>query len=177
MPVGQLERMAERVETTKHETGLLEADVDQTKKQLEAVTTECTRWKEKTAEVQLTLRRLKARETRGPKQISAALEPAITALTNLGKPLHPPGHRVAGRVFELVNELAFSWHLPAPMIEGIVGSVSRATVDVCYGLDEIDTEYESDGDAEGSPVPDAAVAGPSNAVGVPPEEPSTEEIV
>ena len=49
---------------------------------------------------------------------------------DLGKPLRPPRPRVAGPVFELVNELAFSWRLPTPMIGGIVGSVSREAVDV-----------------------------------------------
>ena len=96
--------------------------------------------------------------------------------SDLGKPLRPPGHRVAGRVFELVNELAFSRRLPTPMIGGrAVSSVSRETADVCYDLDDVDVEYESGGDAEGSPVPDTVVVGPSNTA-VPPGEPGAGDI-
>ena len=55
-----------------------------------------------------------------------------------------------------------------------MGSVSRATVGVCYGdfFDDVDIDmgehYEFD-EHEGSPVPDAMVAGPSVVV-PPPEE-------
>ena len=75
-----------------------------------------------------------------------------------------------------MNELAFSWHLPTSDIAGIVGAVSRATVDVCYAdlVDDVnigmDEDHEFDELDGGSPVPDIMVAGPSNAV-APPEEP------
>ena len=56
-----------------------------------------------------------------------------------------------------------------------MGSVSRATVGVCYGdlADGVDVDmgehYEFD-EHEGSPVPGAMVAGPSNVVVPPPED-------
>jgi hypothetical protein len=171
--------MAEKVETTEHDTEGLVHEMDQTKKRLDTVTAECARWKERSAELQRTLRRVKARESRGPKGISSAVESAITALAKSGKPLSPPGHRVEGRVYELVNELAFARRLPTAMIAGIVNSVSRATVEVCYGghADDVDIDMgehrefdEHEHEREGSPIVDAVVVGPSNAV-----VPSTEE--
>lgn len=179
--MGQLTQMAEKVETTEHDTEGLVHELDQTKKRLDTVTAECARWKERSVELQRTLRRIKARESRGPKGISSALGSAITALAKSGKPLSPPGYRVEGRVYELVNELVFTWRLPTSMIAGIVDSVSRATVDVCYGghVDDVDIgmgeHYEFDErehEREGSPIVDAVVAGPSNSVVPSTEEPS-----
>lgn len=171
--------MAEKMETTEHDTEGLVHELDQTKKRVETATAECSRWKERSVELQRTLRRIKAREFRGPRGISNAVKSAITALAKSGKPLSPPGYRVEGRVYELVNELALTWRLPAVMIAGIVDSVSRATVDVCYGghVDDVDIDMgehyvfdEHEHEREGSPVVDAVVAGPSNAA-----VPSTEE--
>ena len=173
--------MAEKVEATERGTEELIHELDQTKKRLDTVAAECAHWKERSVEIQRVLRRIKARESRGPKGISCAVKSAITALVKSGKPLSSPGHRIEGRVYELVNELTFSWRLPTVMIAGIVDSVSRATVDVCYGghVDDVDIDmgehYEFDGrehEHEGSPVVDAVVAGPSNAVVPSTEEPS-----
>ena len=171
--------MAGKVGATKHETEGLEGELDQTKGRLEAVTKECARWKDRTVELQHALRRFKLKETQAPTQISKAVDSALTALTlptNACKqPLPPSGRRVEGRIFELVNELVFDWNLPTSVVAGIVGSVSRATVGVCYGdfVDDVDIDmgehYEFD-EHEGSPVPDAMVAGPSDVVVPPPEE-------
>jgi len=176
--------MAEKVEATEHDTGGLVHELDQTKKRLDTVTAECARWKERSVDLQRTLRRVKARESRGPKGISNAVKSAMTALAKSGKPLSPPGHRVGGRVYEMINELVFTWRLPMVMIPGIVDSVSRATVDVCYGghVDDVDIDMgehcesqEHEHEHEGSPVGDAVVAGPSNAVVPSSEEPSVGE--
>lgn len=167
----------------KHEAKGLGNQIDQVKERVEAVTADCAHWKERTVELQRALRRFKERESRGPKGISNAVESATIALASSGKPLSPPKHRVQGRVYELVNELVFTWRLPVSVIAGIVGSVSRATVDVCYGghVDDIDVdmgEHEFDEQEKGdSPVLDAVVAGPSNAVVLPPEGPSGGEDV
>ena len=134
------------------------------------------------AELQRTLRRIKARESRGPKGISNAVESAIVALANSGKPLSPPtGNRVKGRVYELVNELAFAWRLPTSIIAGVIGSVSRATVDACYGgyVDDADIDMDEhhefdghEGEHGGSPaIRDAVVAGPLSVAVPSPEKP------
>lgn len=173
--------MVERVETTEHETEGLENELDQSNKRLESVTAESTHWKERMAGLQRTLRRIKARESRGPKGISNAVESTIVALANSGKPFSPPaGNRVKGRVYELVNELAFAWCLPTSMIAGVIGSVSRATVDVCYGghVDDADIDMgehhgfdEHEDEHGGSPaIRDVVVVGPSNVVVPSPEE-------
>ena len=164
--------MAGKVGATKHETEGLEGELYQTKTRLEGVTNECARWKDRTVELQQALRRFKLKETQAPTQISKAVDSTLLALTltaNSGKPLPPSGRRVEGRVFELVNELVFDWDLPTSVVAGIVGSVSRATVGVCYGdlVDDVDIDmgeyYEFEED-EGGTVPDAMVAGPSNVV-------------
>ena len=173
--------MAEKVEATKHDTGGLVHELNEAKKQLDIVAAKCARWKGRSVELQRTLRRVKAREFRGPKGISNAVKSAMTALAKSGKPLSPPGYRVEGRVYEMVNELVFTWRLPTVMILGIVDSVSRATVDVCYGghVDDVDIDMgehyefsEHEHEREGSPVVDAAVEEPSNAVVPSSEEPS-----
>ncbi|KAF9647055.1 hypothetical protein BDM02DRAFT_2823232 [Thelephora ganbajun] len=179
----RLARMAEKVETTKQDTEGVEVGLDEVKKQLEVAATDCAHWKERTVELQRALRRIKEREFRGPKGISNAVESAIAALVNSGgKALSPPRRRVEGRIYELVNELAFTWRLPTPMIAGIVRSVSQATVDVCHGghVDDVDIEmgehYEFDErERGGSPVLDAVIAGPSDAVVPLPEKPSEGE--
>jgi len=175
--------MAGKVGTTKHETEGLEYELDETKDRLEAVTKECARWKDRTVELQQVLRRFKLKETQAPNQISKAVDSALVALTTIPttnsgnqplQPLPPSGRRVEGRVFELVNELVFDLNLPTSAVAGIVGSVSRATVGVCYGdlVDDVDIDmgehYEFD-EYKGSSVPEVAVAGPSS-VAVPPIE-------
>lgn len=167
--------MAGKVGAAEHETEEMESKLDEAKEQAEAAVKECTRWKEKTAEIQRALRLYKGREARGQAKISGAVNFALTILAeNPGQPLplpHPQ-HRVEERVFELVNELVFDWHLPTSVVAGIVGAVSSAAVGVCYGdhVDDVDIDmgehYEFD-EREWSPVPDALVAGPSNPV-VPP---------
>jgi len=175
------DRMAEKAETAKCDLEELETELDKTKKRAEAETADCAHWKEKTKELRRALRRIKERESRGPKGISSAVESAIAALAaGSGKHLIPPGTRVKRRVWELVNELAFAWRLPTPMISGIVDSVSRATVEVCYGgdIDDVDIKkgkHHKPDEHGGGPVPDAMVAGPSNAVVPPPEESSRGE--
>ena len=167
--------MAEKVEATKHESEGLETELGQAKERLETTTAECAYWKDRTVELQRTLCQIKAREARGPKGISDAVRSAIAALAASGVPLSPPGQRVKGRVCELVNELAFVWRLPTPMIAGVIDSISRATVDVCYGgyVDDVGVDM---GEHEGGPVTDGVpVAGPSNVVVVTREEPSREE--
>lgn len=156
--------------------------LDQTEKRLDTVIAECARWKGRSVDLQPTLRRIKARESRGPKGISNAVKSATTALAKSGEPLSPPGHRVEGRIYEMVNELVFTWRLPMVMIPGIVDSVSRATVDVCYGghVDDVDIDMgkhceSEEHEHEGSPVGDVGVAGPSNAVVPSSEEPSVGE--
>ena len=155
------------------------------KEQSETATVDCAHWKEKTAEIQRLLRKIKTRGTRGPTAIHKAVRSAIAVLVNSGgQPLPVPDYRIEGRIYELVNELFFTWRLPTLMIEGIVCSVSQAAVDVCCGgdFDEVDIEmgehYEFDErDFVGNPVFDTAAAGPSNVVVPPPEpgEPSVEE--
>lgn len=124
-------------------------------------------------EIQRLLRKNKAREHRGPTAIHKAVRSAIAILINTGgqQPLPVPDYRIEGRVYELVNELFFTWRLPMPMIEGIVCSVSQVAVDVCCGgdFDDVDIEmgehYEFDeSEFMGSPL-----------VPPPPEEPNTEE--
>ena len=180
----QFTRMAEKVEAAGKEMGELEDELDQAKEQLEAVKADREHWKEKTKEIHRAIRRLKAKEFRGPKGIYKAARHAITYLVYTGgRPLSIPDYRIEGRVFELVNELAFTWRVPIPMIEGIVGTVSQATVDVCFGgdIDDVDIEmgehYRFDEhEHRGSPVRDDAVAGPSGAVVSPdPDEAAVEE--
>ena len=174
--------MAEKAETTEHETEELEEEMNQVKNQLEAVMADCTHWKEKTAELKRTICRIKSRESRGPNGIYNAVQSAITALASLGmKPLSPPHNRVKGRVYQLVNELAFAWRIPPSMIPGIISSVSRATVEVCYGghVDNVDVDMGKRHEVDehehgGSPVLDAAVAGPSDPVVLPLEGPANE---
>ena len=171
--------MAEKVGGTKRETGDLEHQLDQAKEQTKTAMAECARWEGKSVELQRALRRVKDRERRGPKGIFCAVQSAMATLANSGLPLKPPSYRIEGRIYELVNELAFSWRLPTPIIAGVIDSVSRATVDVCYDghVDHIDIDVdehresdEHEREREGSPAMDVAVAGPSSAVVLPPEE-------
>ena len=80
---------------------------------------------------------------------------------------------------QLVNELAFPWRVPTSIIAGVIDSVSRATVDVCYGghVDNVSTDMgehheldEHENEREGSPVTGVVVVGPSSATIPPPEE-------
>ena len=104
---------------------------------------DCAHWKDKTAEIQSLVRKLKARESRAPTAIHKAVRSAIAILVNSGgRPLSVSEHRIEGRTYELVNELFFTWRLPTVMIEGIVCSVSQATVDVCRGGDFDDVDIE-----------------------------------
>ena len=171
--------MAEKVGGTKRETEDLEHQLNQTKEQLKTATAECTRWGERSTELQRALRRIKQRERRGPNGITCAAKSAIATLAGSGKPLRPPSYRIEGRIYELVNELVFSWRLPTSIIAGVINSVSRATVDVCYGghVDNIDIDTgehqesdEHEREREGSPVMGIVAAGSSSAVVLPPEE-------
>ena len=180
----QLTRMAEKVKAAEHDTEGLEHELDQAKKRLETATAKCARWKERTVELRGAVRRIKAREYRGPSGISSAVESAITALASSGRPLPHSSRRIEGRVHELVNELAFTWRVPTSMIAGIIDTVSRATVDVCYGghVDGVDVDmgehYELDEHEHeygAGPVTDAAVGGLPSTVVPSPEEPSRGE--
>ena len=171
--------MAEKVGGTKRETEGLERELVQVKKQLETATAKCTRWERKSVELRRALQRIKAREHRGPKAISCAVQSAIANLASSGKPLTPSLHRAEGRIYKLVNELAFPWRVPTSIIAGVIDSVSRATVDVCYGghVDNVSTDMgehheldEHENEREGSPVTGVVVVGPSSATIPPPEE-------
>lgn len=173
--------MTEKVGGTKRETEDLEHELDQVKKQLETATAKCTWWEGRSVELRRALQRIKAREHRGPKAISCAVQSAISTLANSSKPLTPPLHRVEGRIYKLVNELAFSWCVPTSIIAGVIDSVSRATVDVCYGghADDVSIDMgehheldEHENEREGSPVMGVVVVGPSSAAVPPPEESS-----
>ena len=151
--------------------------------QSEGYKKECARLKEEEKELRHILRQLKSRESRGPERISNVLDPdLITALANPGKRLLPLGRHVEGRAFESANELAFNSIFPPSVIAATVGSVSEATVDAGYDdlVDDPDVdmgkhnEFDQHGGSP-DPVPDAAVAGPSNAVAFSLEGPSGEE--
>lgn len=177
----------EKAERAKRKAEGLKEELGQIKERVETATADCTHWKDRTVELQRLLRRNKAREYRGPTAIHKAVRSGIAVLVNSGgQPLPIPEYRIEGRIYELVNELFFTWRLPTVMIEGIVCSVSQAAVEVCCGgdIDDVDIEmgehYEFDeSEFLGSPTPDAAAAGSSNAIvpplPPPPEAPNMEE--
>jgi hypothetical protein len=136
--------MQEKAEDTKHETEQLREEVNQIKGQAEDATVDCTHWKDKAGEIQRVIRRIRAKEHRGPKAIYKAVRSALNkfAYTGCFKPLPIPDYRIEGRVFELINELVFTWRIPISMVEGIVYSVAQATVDVCFGGDVEDVDIE-----------------------------------
>lgn len=177
--------MSEKIEATKTQTEELREEVVQITDQVESAKTDCAHWKDKAEEIQRLLRRIKSRQSRGPKAIHNAVRSALNVLayTSCMRPLSIPDRRITGRVNELVNELVFTWRLPTSMVEGIIYSVVQATVDVCYGgdVDDVDLEmgehyeFNEPTNTSASPVPEAVVAGPSNAVVPPPVEPNVEE--
>ena len=170
---------AGKIETAKRKARELKEELAQLKERFETATVDCAHWKDRTAELQCLLRKNKGREYRGPTAIHKAVRSGIAILINTGgKPLPIPEYRIEGRIYELVNELFFTWRLPTVMMEGVICSVSQAAVEVCCGgdFDDIDIEmgehYEFDESKFlGTPVPDAAVVGSSNAAVPPPSPP------